>query len=252
MTDVTQTFAYIIGGILGDLAFLGVAVFVFSYGLFFRWTETDAGKSIMAFASSIAAITLLGVIFRYVGMFPGYEWIRFFLYLVAFLACWGMVFTLWVTRYKREHINIQPRTFARTESFTVNNNDRIISYIRTGVPGLIGVLLTYLVSRIPAVADILTTIDAHLALLGFAGATVNGLLVAGGTALAITGYYALARWLGEKYPALEKWLLGRSAVPVYLQPKQAEIVTENVPVPEERKASVTFGEDVVISEDPTK
>lgn len=249
--DITQTFIYQVGGVLGDLAFLGVGVFVLSYGFFFRWFDTNAGRSIMSFAASIAAITLLGVIFRNVGFFPGYDVVRFFLYLIAFLSCWGMVFTLWYTRYHREHITVAPRHFIRTESLTVNMNDRIIAYIRTGTPAAVGAFLTWLISRIPAVADWLVILDGQLAeLFGGLDVTVSGLLTAIVFGLVTTGYYAAARWLGAKFPAVEKWLLGRSAIPVYLTPQNAETVTETVPVPEERKASVTFGEDVVITEGP--
>lgn len=248
-TDFFQT----AGTFLANFALLGGFLFVVSYGLFFRWYETAAGRSVMAFASSIVALSILSAIFRVVEDRDSgvYVAVRFVILLFVASACWGLLVTLWHTRYKRENFNAAPRHFTRTENLTVNMNDRIIAYIRTGTPAAVGAFLTWLISRIPAVADWLVILDGQLAdLFGGLDVTVSGLLTAIVFGLVTTGYYAAARWLGAKFPAVEKWLLGRSAIPVYLTPQNAETVTETVPVPAERKASVTFGEDVVITEGP--
>lgn len=240
-----------------NLAWVGAIVFVFSYGVFFRWTEKPAGRSIMAFAAAVVAFSSLSLLGRNVEKDLTYEYIRLFIFIFVFSAAWGMVIVLWRGRYRAEHRVAPPKTtiLSLSKERTVTNQDKIISYIRTGVPALVGVALTWLVSRIPAVGDWLNQIDAYLAQFGFVGASVNGLLVAGGTAAAIAGYYALARWIGEKFPAAEKWLLGRSAVPVYLKPEEAAVITDAIPAVEDRQASatpttsVTFGEEVVITDD---
>lgn len=132
----------------------------------------------------------------------------------------------------------------------MTNQDRIIAYIRTGFPALVGMFITWLVSKIPAIADWLTFVDAQLTALGFVGVTVNGLLVAGGTAGIIFLYYAAARWLGAKFPPLEKWLLGRSAVPVYVKSgAEADVVQAAVPDPDSREATQSYSDGVIIQDD---
>lgn len=87
--------------------------------------------------------------------------------------------------------------------------DRITALIRTLVPALYGVGITWLIGRFPAVQDVLAWLSATV------GVDVSALISLALTALVIAGYYWLARTLGARFPALEKWLLGRSAIPVY-------------------------------------
>jgi hypothetical protein len=94
-------------------------------------------------------------------------------------------------------------------------NDKLIGLIRTGVPALIGSAIAWLIAQIPAVNDIIVSIDAVLAGADF-GVTVLGLLQVLSVALVIAGYYWLARTLGARFPWLEKWLLGRSVIPTYV------------------------------------
>ena len=94
-------------------------------------------------------------------------------------------------------------------------NDKLIGLIRTGVPALIGSAIAWLIAQIPAVNDIIVSIDAVLAGAEF-GVTVLGVLQVLSVALVITGYYWLARTLGARFPRLEKWLLGRSVIPTYV------------------------------------
>ena len=82
---------------------------------------------------------------------------------------------------------------------------RAIAYIRTGVPALIGALLTWLASRIPAVFEFLEAVDTEW----------RTLLYSLITALVILAYYALARWLGGRWPKIETLMLGSSKTPVY-------------------------------------
>jgi hypothetical protein len=99
----------------------------------------------------------------------------------------------------------------------MNISDRIVATIRTGVPALIGYLLALLIAAVPAVADVLAFLDAQLSTITF-GVPVIAVLQAAAVAAVIAGYYWVARKIGSKYPAAEKWLLGRSLVPIYVQP----------------------------------
>lgn len=84
-----------------------------------------------------------------------------------------------------------------------------IAYIRTYAPIIAGAVLTWLIASVPAVADAVTAIDRYL------GIDRTAITVAGaGIIMAI--YYALARWLGKRWPTVEKWMLGSSAKPVYV------------------------------------
>lgn len=89
--------------------------------------------------------------------------------------------------------------------------DRITALIRTLVPALYGVGLAWLIGRFPAVQDGLAWLSSTI------GVDASAAISLALTALVIAGYYWVARKLGAKFPALEKFLLGRSAVPVYPQ-----------------------------------
>lgn len=91
----------------------------------------------------------------------------------------------------------------------MNVSDRIVALIRTLVPALYGVAITWLVGRFPAVQDALAWLTETLGV--DATAAISLVLTAG----VIAGYYWVARKLGARFPALEKWLLGSSAVPSY-------------------------------------
>lgn len=101
----------------------------------------------------------------------------------------------------------------------MSRQDQIIALIRTGVPALIGAFLSFLTARIPAVAFGIEWVDSQLQAWGFAGVSVSIALSAAMVGLAVTGYYWLARQIGARWPASEKWLLGRSAVPTYTPKK---------------------------------
>jgi len=88
-------------------------------------------------------------------------------------------------------------------------SDRIAALIRTLVPALYGVGITFLVGRFPAIRDGLHWLSTTL------GTDASAAIQLTVTALVIAGYYAAARALGAKFPALEKWLLGSSLIPTY-------------------------------------
>jgi len=100
----------------------------------------------------------------------------------------------------------------------MNRNDQIVSLIRTGVPALVGLILAKLIAAVPAVQDGITWVDDNLG--SVLGIPVATLLTTAATAGVITGYYWAARKLGQKWPALEAWLLGSSKTPTY-QPKHS-------------------------------
>lgn len=88
------------------------------------------------------------------------------------------------------------------------------AYIRTYVPLLVGMALGWLITHVPAVADGISWLDANLPD-GFDWRTaMNAVAIAGVTA----AYYWIARQLGRRWPAVEKWLLGSSATPIYTVP----------------------------------
>lgn len=90
-------------------------------------------------------------------------------------------------------------------------SDRIAALIRTLVPALYGVAITWLIGRIPAVGDALHWLSKTV------GTDVSAAISLALTALVIAGYYWIARKLGAKFPVLEKWLLGSSLIPTYTQ-----------------------------------
>lgn len=95
-------------------------------------------------------------------------------------------------------------------------NDRAVAVIRTAVPVLVGSLIAWLTSLIPAVADVLAWIDTNLG--GVLGAPAVELLKLGAVAVVITAYYAVVRWLSPRWPWLEA-LLGSTRTPaVYVMP----------------------------------
>ena len=79
----------------------------------------------------------------------------------------------------------------------------LISLIRTYVPIAIGSIISFLVVQYGFVVD----------------ESVTSQLVAGLTGFLIAAYYLGARILERKFPQLG-FLLGTSAVPVYVEPKE--------------------------------
>lgn len=97
-------------------------------------------------------------------------------------------------------------------------NDRIIATIRTLVPALWGLALSWLISQWPVVATVLDWLTAQL------GADVRTIIGLALTGLVIAGWYWLIRKLGEWFPAAQKWIerlgLGSSKTPTY-EPKHS-------------------------------
>ena len=88
------------------------------------------------------------------------------------------------------------------------------SYIRTYVPLIVGAILGWAITQFTAIANAISWLDAQLPVL-FPGTDWRDLLNAAAIAAVTALYYWGARQLGKRFPKLEKWLLGSSAVPNY-------------------------------------
>lgn len=90
-----------------------------------------------------------------------------------------------------------------------------IQSVRTFVAALIGVLLVRLVAALPAVAAGIAWADGVFAEAGYAGISALALVQAVVTAAVILAYQKIAQRLGDRWPDVEKWMLGSSARPSY-------------------------------------
>lgn len=88
------------------------------------------------------------------------------------------------------------------------------SYIRTYVPLAVGALLGWAITQFTAAAQAIAWLDAQLPSI-FPGTDWRDLLNAAAIAAVTALYYWGARQVGKRFPKLEKWLLGSSAVPNY-------------------------------------
>ena len=93
--------------------------------------------------------------------------------------------------------------------------DLILATIRTAIPAAVGAFLAWLISRIPAVADVIAATDGVLAEAapGFK-LTTAGLLAAACIGLVTGAYYWAAREAGKRWPIVERFLLGSVRQPV--------------------------------------
>lgn len=88
------------------------------------------------------------------------------------------------------------------------------SYIRTYTPIAVGAILGWLIATYTIVADALAWLDANVTAI-FPGTDWRELLNAAAIAAVTALYYWGARQIGRRWPSVEKWLLGSSAVPLY-------------------------------------
>ncbi|MFF8817824.1 hypothetical protein ACF07D_07495 [Leucobacter sp. NPDC015123] len=95
-----------------------------------------------------------------------------------------------------------------------------IQSVRTFVAALVGVLIVRLVAAIPAVADVFAWVDGVLAEAGYAAVTALAIVQAVVTAGVILLYQKAAQRLGDRWPNIEKVMLGSSARPHY-EPRYA-------------------------------
>lgn len=85
------------------------------------------------------------------------------------------------------------------------------AYIRTYVPLIVGSILGWLLASYTWLSDALAVVAAILP----PGTDWRQLLNAAAIAAVTALYYWGARKIGQRWPAVEKWLLGSSATPNY-------------------------------------
>lgn len=120
----------------------------------------------------------------------------------------------------------------------LNRQAIILATIRTAVPAAIGWLIAWLIGRVPAVADIIDTLDGVLAeAVPGAALTVTTLLNAAAVGLAVGAYYWVARELGRRWPIVERFLLGSSAQPLAYAKQTADGVFLVTALPDPKVAT---------------
>lgn len=82
-----------VADVLSIFAMLGLVVFATSYGVFFRWWKTSAGRALMYFVLSLLALSGLTLI-RLVFGEEIARLIRPLIMLLIVLAVWGLVWAL--------------------------------------------------------------------------------------------------------------------------------------------------------------
>ncbi|MGK0740450.1 hypothetical protein ACSHWG_00975 [Leucobacter sp. Z1108] len=92
--------------------------------------------------------------------------------------------------------------------------------VRTFIAAFAGVLVTRLVGAIPAIGEVLAWLDGVFAEAGYGGMSALALVQAAVVAGVILGYQKIAQALGDRWPSVEKWMLGSDARPSY-EPKYA-------------------------------
>jgi hypothetical protein len=97
----------------------------------------------------------------------------------------------------------------------MTRQEQIIAVVRTAVPAFVGYIITLLIAAIPVVGEWIAWIDAQIAAaLPTADVTMLGLLQAAAVALVVGAYYWAARLLGQRWPIVERFLLGSAKQPV--------------------------------------
>lgn len=88
----------------------GAIVFAISYGLFFAWRKTPAGRSLMYFVLSLIALFCLNAIGRWTGGdYWGRDVIRIVVYSTLVFTMWRLVFVLWSSWRRADGFDIQSK-----------------------------------------------------------------------------------------------------------------------------------------------
>lgn len=101
------------------------------------------------------------------------------------------------------------------------STNKKIAAVRTLVPAIVGVFIARIIAGFPAVATTIAWLDELIVDIAAAGGvplvgvTATYLIQAALTALVIWAWYAAARTLGDRWPSVEKWMLGSDARPSY-------------------------------------
>lgn len=244
-----------IAEVIGIGALIGILMFVVKYSRNSNWKRTRPGRSVMYLARALVATFFLLIFWSFVDEPMHLRWVaEVIVYSPLAWACWYMYFSLleslqqkppFVFLVSRKDRHKNKKDISNTMK---TNNDKIVAYIRVAVPSAIGYFLAWLIGKIPAVADVLAAIDQQLAMAEFLGWTAEGILSALAISLVLTLYYIVVREAGERWPWVEKLLMGSSKHPVYFVPKEAEVVSDAVPEPALREAVQTAGDSVIVTE----
>ncbi len=92
---------------------------------------------------------------------------------------------------------------------------------RTFIAALVGVLIARVVAALPVIADTLAWVDGIFVEAGYAGISALAVVNAVVVAAVILVYQKAAQWLGDRWPSVEKWMLGSDARPSY-EPRYAK------------------------------
>lgn len=92
---------------------------------------------------------------------------------------------------------------------------------RTFIAALVGVLIARVVAAVPMIADTLAWVDGIFVEAGYAGISALAVVNAVVVAAVILLYQKAAQWLGDRWPSVEKWMLGSDARPSY-EPRYAK------------------------------
>ena len=92
---------------------------------------------------------------------------------------------------------------------------------RTFIAALVGVLIARVVAALPVIADTLAWVDGIFVEAGYAGISALAVVNAAVVAAVILVYQKAAQWLGDRWPSVEKWMLGSDARPSY-EPRYAK------------------------------
>jgi hypothetical protein len=117
-----------------------------------------------------------------------------------------------------------------------------LAYLRTAVPAAWGSLLAFLAAQIPIVAQLFTFIDQQF---GEGWRQLSGFVA---TAAVIFGYYWVARQIGRRWPTAEKWLIGSSSQPIYVEPHADATVEVRNPSWTAEEQAEQDARDAVVSE----
>lgn len=92
------------------VAGIGAIVFAISYGVFFDWRRTQAGRSLMYFVLSLVALFLLNALGRWTGgAYFARDFIRIAIYTALVFTMWRLVIVLWLSWHRTGRFVIEPR-----------------------------------------------------------------------------------------------------------------------------------------------
>lgn len=105
---------------------------------------------------------------------------------------------------------------------TQTTSDKRTQDRRTIIAALVAVLVARLVAQVPAIAAALAWVDDLVSEAGIVSVPALALLQAIVIAIVILLYQRIAQWLGDRWPAVERIMLGSDARPHYVPRYAAE------------------------------